>query len=113
MRPARVLIIDNDENARAALLELLRDIGYEVSAARLSDAAAAAAGFAPDLVLLDAERLDWRGLRDAILRGLPDARLILMSARPLSASNEARILSKPIAIGELYRAVETAVMRSP
>src|SRR6476660_4470779 len=50
----RILVVDDEVNARTALTELLRDEGYEVDAA--ADAFKAlgkVADFAPDLVLTD------------------------------------------------------------
>lgn len=50
----RILVVDDEVNARTALLELLRDEGYVVeSAADAFKALGKVADFAPDLVLTD------------------------------------------------------------
>jgi CheY-like chemotaxis protein len=50
----RILVVDDEVNARTALTELLRDEGYSVeSAADAFKAMGKMADFAPDLVLTD------------------------------------------------------------
>jgi CheY-like chemotaxis protein len=54
--PARILVVDDEVNARTALAELLSEEGYVVeSAADGFKALGKAADFAPDLVLTDLE----------------------------------------------------------
>ncbi len=64
MEKARILIVDDEINARTALVELLRDEGYAVDAA--ADAFKAlgkVADFAPDLVLTDLKMPGMDGLQ--------------------------------------------------
>ncbi len=54
MRRGRILVVDDEVNARAALAELLRDEGYEVeTAADAFKALGKVEAFAPDVVLTD------------------------------------------------------------
>jgi len=53
-RPARILVVDDEENITFLLDATLRHFGYQVRVARTGrDALAAVEGFSPDLVLLD------------------------------------------------------------
>ena len=59
----RILIVDDEVNARTALVELLRDEGYVTeSAADAFKALGKLADFAPDLVLTDLKMLGMDGL---------------------------------------------------
>ena len=107
----RILVVDDEVNARTALLELLRDEGYEVdSAADAFKALGKMADFAPDLVLTDVKMPGMDGLQLlARLReddsGLP---VIVMTAfgevetavRAMRAG-AADYLAKPVNVGEL------------
>jgi two-component system response regulator HydG len=103
MRAAtRILIVDDEPNARTALSELLRDEGYEVASA--DDGATARerlADFHPDVVLTDAQM--------PALDGAPT--VVLMSARPRPAGSVAPFVGKPIDIDQLLRTVEGALRR--
>jgi DNA-binding response OmpR family regulator len=103
MRPAtRILIVDDEPNARTALRELLRDEGYDVACADdNAGAQARLADFRPDLVLVDAQM--------AALEGAPAT--VLMSARPPAAGSVAPFVGKPIDIDQLLRTVEGALRR--
>ncbi len=69
--PMRVLVADDDAGARAALRELLRVWGHEVSeAADAEEAVTAAAAFRPDVLMVDGELAGAAGL-PARLRALP------------------------------------------
>ena len=60
---ARILVVDDEVNARTALVELLRDEGYAVEAAADAfKALAKVADFAPDLVLTDLKMPGMDGL---------------------------------------------------
>ncbi|HEX6835536.1 MAG TPA: response regulator [Polyangia bacterium] len=101
MRPAaRILIVDDEANARNALAELLHDEGYEVATA--GDGAAARARIAelhPDLVLSDVQ-----------MPGLDDGpAFVLMSARPRPRGMVAPFVHKPIQIDELVATIEGAL----
>jgi PAS domain S-box-containing protein len=53
-RPQRVLVVDDNEDARVLLMEALETVGHEVrGAADPAEALAAVDGFAPDIALLD------------------------------------------------------------
>jgi two-component system NtrC family response regulator/two-component system response regulator HydG len=100
----RVLVVDDDRNAREALRTLLEEEGYVVRTAADGIAAfAALAAFPPDVVVADVHmpRMNGRALYDA-LRQLPGAspKIIFMSAEP-RFDDTALFLSKPIAFDEL------------
>ena len=111
MRPAtRILIVDDEANARNALAELLHDEGYEVATA--GDGAAARARIAelhPDLVLSDVQLpgLDGVALHDAA--GHDGPAFVLMSARPRPRGLVAPFVHKPIQIDELVATIEGAL----
>jgi DNA-binding NtrC family response regulator len=112
----RILVVDDEVNARAALVELLREEGYAVeSAADAFKALGKAADFAPDLVLTDLKMPGMDGLqllgklRDAD----PDLPVVVMTAfgevetavRAMR-SGARDYLAKPVNMGELCVVVE-------
>src|SRR6476659_7302515 len=79
----RVLVVDDEINARNALTELLRDEGYAVeSAADGFKALGKLADFAPDLVLTDLKMpgMDGIQLLGKIREGDPDLPVVMMTA---------------------------------
>ncbi len=83
MEKARILIVDDEINARTALVELLRDEGYAVEAA--ADAFKAlgkVAEFAPDLVVTDLKMPGMDGLQllAKLRESDPDLPVIVMTA---------------------------------
>ncbi len=108
---ARILIVDDEPNARNALAELLHDEGYEVATA--GDGVAARARIAelrPDLVLTDVQMpgLDGVGLHDAH-HGPDGPAFVLMSARPRPRGVVTPFVHKPIQIDELVATIEGAL----
>ncbi|HVT06173.1 MAG TPA: sigma-54 dependent transcriptional regulator [Polyangia bacterium] len=107
----RILIVDDEVNARTALVELLRDEGYEVEAA--ADAFKAlgkVAEFAPDLVVTDLKMPGMDGLQllAKLREGDPDLPVIVMTAFgevetavKAMRSGARDYLSKPVNVGEL------------
>ena len=107
----RILVVDDEVNARTALLELLRDEGYVVeSAADAFKALGKAADFAPDLVLTDLKMPGMDGLQLLAKLRESDADLpvIVMTAfgevetavRAMR-SGARDYLAKPVNVGEL------------
>jgi DNA-binding NtrC family response regulator len=107
----RILIVDDEVNARTALVELLRDEGYAVEAA--ADAFKAlgkAADFAPDLVLTDLKMpgMDGLALLARIRENDPDLPVVMMTAfgevetavRAMQAGAR-DYLAKPVNVSEL------------
>jgi DNA-binding NtrC family response regulator len=79
----RVLIVDDEANAREALETLLRDEGYEVASAPDGEAALTlAARFEPEVVLTDLKmpRMDGLELLERGRKLLPDAAFVVMTA---------------------------------
>ena len=110
----KILIVDDDSNARNALSELLRDEGYDVSSA--VDGAAAQARLAelrPDVILTDVHIPGVDGLALlASARGMPHGpAVVLMSARPCPCGVDEPFVDKPIDIDALLAAVEGALLR--
>jgi DNA-binding NtrC family response regulator len=107
----RILIVDDEVNARTALVELLRDEGYTVEAA--ADAFKAlgkVADFAPDLVVTDLKMPGMDGLQLLAKLRESDADLpvIVMTAFgevetavKAMRSGARDYLSKPVNVGEL------------
>jgi CheY-like chemotaxis protein len=110
----RILVVDDEPNAREALACLLRDEGYDVDVAVDGrDAADRLAGPAPDLVLSDVRmpRMDGVELFDEARRLHPEVPFLLMTAcdpraQPLPPVGR---LCKPIVIAELLDAVVRAL----
>jgi DNA-binding NtrC family response regulator len=107
----RVLVVDDEVNARTALVELLRDEGYAVEAA--ADAFKALgkmAEFAPDLVLTDLKMPGMDGLQllAKLREADPDLPVIVMTAFgevetavKAMRSGARDYLAKPVNVGEL------------
>ncbi|HVY36824.1 MAG TPA: sigma-54 dependent transcriptional regulator [Polyangia bacterium] len=107
----RILIVDDEVNARTALIELLRDEGYAVDAA--ADAFKALgklADFAPDLVVTDLKMPGMDGLQllAKLHEGDPELPVIVMTAFgevetavKAMRSGARDYLSKPVNVGEL------------
>ncbi len=107
----RILILEADDNARAALRELLADEGYEVFTAgdgpeRLDELLVQ---FRPDLVLADAEQPRMRPPALVAAAGAalaPEAApILLMSIQPETLRADVRVLAKPLDVDELLRTI--------
>jgi signal transduction histidine kinase/ActR/RegA family two-component response regulator len=122
LRGLHVLVVDDEESVRQGMVTLLEGMGCRVSAATgtASVAEAAAAG-RPDIVLADFRlrgdddglaavrraRQQWPGLAALLISGdTAPARLREADAAGL------RLLHKPVAIGELTRAIVEEVSRA-
>ncbi|HRI51969.1 MAG TPA: sigma-54 dependent transcriptional regulator [Pseudomonadota bacterium] len=120
-QPGRILIVDDEVNARSALAELLREEGYSVETAadgfkalpKLDD-------FAPDVIVTDLKMpgLDGLGLMRKALEKDLDRAVIVMTAfgaveTAVAAmrAGAADYLSKPINFDELLLVVERALER--
>jgi two-component system response regulator HydG len=107
----RILVVDDEVNARTALCELLRDEGYAVeSAADGFKALGKEADFAPDLVLTDLKMpgMDGIQLLGRLHEQDPDLPVVVMTAfgEVETAVGAMRAgardyLSKPVNVGEL------------
>jgi DNA-binding NtrC family response regulator len=118
---ARILIVDDEANARSALAELLRDEGYSVeTAADGFKALPKLADFGPDVLLTD---LKMPGMDGIELMGKardldPECQVVLMTAHGAVATAVAAMragaadyLSKPLDLGELSVVIERVVER--
>ena len=120
MTAARVLVVDDESDIRELLQEILSEEGYEVdTAANATEARAARAIHAPDLVLLDIWMPDTDGI--SLLRewsenhGL-DCSVVMMSGHgTVETAVEATRLGafdfveKPLSLTKLLRTVERAL----
>jgi len=108
--PRRVLVVDDDDDIRENLVELLACEGYEVTAAGDGRAALAEAGRArPDVILLDLMMPVMSGwqfreaqLGDPALAGVP---VVVLSAMPADLDVDAS-LPKPFQVDDLLRLLE-------
>jgi DNA-binding response OmpR family regulator len=120
-RPAhrRILVVDDDARARAAMARILSDEGYDATeAADGEEAAGLLASWRPDLVLTDLQmpRLDGCGLLRCVQTLLPGTPVIVLSAR---GAREARrltegmgvsaLLTKPVQVSDLLARVRSLV----
>ena len=113
MRP-RILIVDDEPNARSALSELLHDEGYEVaSAADGLSAKRRIAEFRPDVLITDVHMPGTGGLELlALARAMRDGpEVVLMSARPQPSGVTVPFVGKPIDIAKLLSIVEATAPR--
>lgn len=117
MKPARrILIVDDEPNARTALSELLRDEGYDVSSAADSHSARQRmAELHPDLLLTDLNLHGSDGLElQAAARAMSDGpSVVLMSARPRPEDAHAPFVAKPIEIEKLLETIEETLAARP
>lgn len=113
----RILVVEDEPDAREASLLYLQHLGYEVMGAdRASTALALAEDHPPDVAICD-----WRieGNRDGVelgreLQSRFDVRLIFVTAYPMYQLREAtadlkvdRYISKPISLTDLAAAVDS------
>ncbi|MFO0615848.1 MAG: sigma-54 dependent transcriptional regulator [Polyangiaceae bacterium] len=118
----RILIVDDEANARAALSEILREEGYATeTAADGFKALGKIADFGPDLVLTDLKMpgLDGLGLLDRVREILPTSTVVVMTAFgtiPNAVEAVQRgaydYLTKPLDFQALANVVARAVERS-
>jgi CheY-like chemotaxis protein len=110
----KVLIVDDDEDTRDALLEALHDAGFLVDAVATGAAALRKIdeGDEPDVILLDLRMpgMDGTEFLERTARGR--ARVIVLSgdasARLLRFARDARLLPKPVDLNDLEAAVKEA-----
>lgn len=117
---ARILLVEDEPSARAALAELLALEGYEVAAAVDGEEALARLRvFLPDLVLTDLQmpRLDGFALIDRLAAILPGVPVIVMTAfTPLGRLDRhppavAATLIKPVELAQVLASIERALGR--
>ncbi|WP_437752772.1 sigma-54-dependent transcriptional regulator [Sorangium sp. So ce1389] len=118
----RILIVDDEANARAALSEILREEGYTTeTAADGFKALGKLEEFAPDVVLTDLKMPGLDGIRmmEKAQLALPDATFVVMTAfGTISSAVEAvkkgayNYLTKPLDFSVLAVVVERAVERA-
>ena len=117
----RILIVDDEANARSALAELLRDEGYTVeTAADGFKALPKLEDFSPDLVLTDLRMpgMDGMELMPRIWEGDPERVVVVMTAHgsvdtavTAMRKGAADYLTKPINVDELILVVERVLER--
>jgi CheY-like chemotaxis protein len=104
----RVLVVDDEANARNALGELLDDAGYDVAlAASGGEGLALVDTFHPDVLLTDALMPGMGGAELAArARARPWApRVVFMSAYPQQGDGAAPWLAKPLRVDELLATI--------
>ena len=115
----RILVVDDDQNAAAALADLLRDEGYATEVAyRGNDALALERTFRPDLLITDMHMPVMSGveLLHALRQGRRSVPAILMTtdasdsarrrAQELGASD---ILDKPLILRDMLASIQRAL----
>src|SRR6185436_6591748 len=118
----RILVVDDEANARAALSEILRDEGYATeTAADGFKALGKLEDFVPDVVLTDLKMpgLDGIGFMEKARAALPGATFVVMTAfGTIGSAVEAvkkgayNYLTKPLDFSVLVVVVERAVERA-
>jgi DNA-binding response OmpR family regulator len=114
----RVLVVDDDARARAAIALLLTEEGYDATmAADGEEASRLLASWHPDLVVTDLNmpRLDGRGLLQRVKTVLPQTPVIVLSARAaaegaaLERLGAAGFLAKPVQVDELLARIHALI----
>lgn len=115
----RILVVDDEPNARAALAELLSGEGYDVeTAADGLKALPKLDMFEPDLILTDLEMpgLDGLGLIRKVHERAPGRAVVVMSALPardvadsVIREGTAGYVRKPINLPTLFHVIERAI----
>jgi two-component system KDP operon response regulator KdpE len=120
-RPARVLVIDDEEQIRRALRSILKARSYEVEVAETGEAGlAAAAVHQPDLVVLDLTLPGKSGLEVCReLRTWLTAPILVLSVRDSDDDKIAALdlgaddyLTKPFSAGELLARIRALLRRT-
>lgn len=124
MSAAHILVVDDEDDIRTTISDILVDEGYAVSVA--ADAAAARAEVGrerPDLILLDVWMPDVDGitlLREWSRAGSPRCPVVILSGHgTVETAVEATRLGavdfveKPLSLAKLLRTVQTALDRAP
>ncbi len=114
----RVLVVDDDARARAAIALLLTEGGYDATmAADGEEASRLLASWHPDLVVTDLNmpRLDGRGLLQRVKTVLPQTPVIVLSARAaaegssLEGLGAAGFFAKPVQVDELLARIHDLI----
>jgi len=120
----RVLLAEDDENARTLLLDLLGTFGHEVVAEACTgrDAVTRAKDVHPDVVLLDVHMPDGSGIEAAeqITQVLPGTAVVLFSGdeslrlsdRDVTATSAIAFLPKPVPPRVLDSTIRLAAVRA-
>jgi two-component system, NtrC family, response regulator len=119
MSKQRILVVDDEQNARTALRAILSEEGYEIAeAADGEEALAALADFAPDLVLCDVRMPKMDGLtllRRAKEQGAPAVFVMMTAFAQVETAVEAmragaeNYLLKPLEVGSVLVFIEKAL----
>lgn len=118
---ARILVIDDDREAREVLEEQLRRAGHGVQvAATATDGVRVARERRPDVVLLDAEMPDMtpagvcRALEaEMSTRGVPVVAMLAVDQQEVvGASGVADAIAKPFTVREVVAQIETTLRRA-
>ena len=123
-RPLRVLLAEDDENARSLVTDLLRSFGHDVVAAVATGRAAIeqARLTMPDVVLLDVHMPDGSGIDAAteIARAAPEMAVVLFTGDPavtlgadeVTGTAALAFLAKPVSPAALDSSVRLAASRA-
>ena len=118
--PARILLVEDEENCVRALKYFLTESGYQVAAAlRAQEAIELAADFQPDVLLTDLFLADTEGgaeVARALLADDPDLRVIVISGLPepeihrrIAGLPIFRVCTKPIRLGQVAALIDQAL----
>ncbi len=114
----RILLVEDDENTRTGLAELLRQEGYAVESVATASAARSAVSRTVNLILSDLHLPDVSGLDllEDIRRGIPNIPSVMMTANgtPENRRRGARLgvrhwLQKPLDLPKLLAVIRETV----
>ena len=117
---ARILVADDDPEARSALVQALLERGYQTAPAMLADATSAARTFRPDLVVLETAGTGATGNRIArCLQAQSDPLLVFVTGDDRTTTRLAAFeagaddyVTKPYEVDELLARLRAVLRRS-
>jgi len=117
-KPAHILLVEDDEQVRVLVEDVLRDAGYQVSAA--TDVATALTLLERDtydLLLTDGRLPDGSGFTIARIAAERDIKVLVYTGYGMEFSDEERarypVLAKPVRVSELLLVVGHFLGKKP
>ena len=113
MNPLSILLVEDDALIGSLLADMLAGLGHETGSIQTTEesAAAAAARYKPDLMIVDVRLANGNGVSavERITRAGPIPHVFMSGLGPLAAPRNAVVLRKPFFEADLIRAIAHAL----